>query len=346
MADGWLDPASAEYRLITGLIDSARRRVGAEPWTGRIGLMSSLSMRRRSRSEADGSIHLNPREVIAPLMQAQAGKPGSWMYPRAARDAAYTVIYEGLRQSSPIPADAAQRGGALDRELSFGENMLDQALAEQRTYEIAQEVMAENGLADAYSVDPPEAALAGQGLNADMTTPFRLNPTSASNTAAVKGLVDTVAAAGNRDRDDVFGSLITHDKTDRWAHVFRLVTAPADLSNLTQYQRKTAFAAVSLEAGRKWSHVTSMRRHTISTIAKAEQWGYSIGVDTAAAVIYASHQVCGRESARPVARQELSPTDVLGAQAPFTGVKPPGSTPAASTGQSTGAERPGPEVGQ
>ncbi|GAB2641246.1 hypothetical protein [Kribbella swartbergensis] len=348
---GLLDPSSAEYRVVAGIIASAHRRVGAtrsHRWNGDIGVLPTLS-RQRSQADLDGTIHLHPRNVIGPLMRAHGGAGGRWWYPRAARDAAYNVIYEALRQSSkpsvrPTDYDA---GKPLDGGLALNARTLDQSLAEQRTYEIAEAVLGDNGMAQVYVEDPPEAAgLGGHGLSSGMVTPFRVNPRATTATAGVRGFVDGLAAATGRGRDEVFDRLITEAKGSRWSLALQLVADPEVFSRLSSEQRSSAYSEASRHAAQEWSRLSSFRSITISTVEAAEQWGYSIGLETADTVVKQANGLPTPVTAEPAqalrapaGNRELSPNDVLGAQAPLTGVKRPESAPAAGTSSSAPAER-------
>jgi hypothetical protein len=240
-----LDPSSAEYRVVAGIIESAHRRVGAtrsQRWNGDLGVLSPLS-RQRSRSDLDGTIHLHPRNVIGPLTRAHGGAGGRWWYPRAARDAAYNVIYEALRQSSrpSVRAKDYEAGKPLDSELAFIDRNLDKALAEQRTYEIAEAVLGDNGMPHVYVEDPPEAAaLGGHGLSRGMMSPFRVNIANTTETAGVRGFVDGLAAATGRDRDEVFGNLITEAKGSRWSRALQMAADPEVFSALSSEEQLSA----------------------------------------------------------------------------------------------------------
>ncbi|MEI8406242.1 MULTISPECIES: hypothetical protein [unclassified Kribbella] len=353
-----LDRSSEEYRVVAGLIRSAQRRVGAtesQRWNGDIAVLSPLS-RQRSRSDLDGTIHLHPRNVIGPLMRAQAGQGGRWWYPRAARDAAYNVIYEALRQSSKTAVDPppAEPGKSLDSVLAPGARSLDMALAEQRTYEITHAVMSDNGMAHAYSDDPPEAtAIAGHGLSAGAVTPFRLTPFSTTTTAAARGFVDGVQAASGLDHEEVFDRLLTEAKGSRWSQAFKLVADqrhPGLLSELPAERQMAVYRDVSRQAVREWSRESSARRVTISTVDAASEWGYAIGRDTADLVVGLAQDLDKpaaaeptEEASRSTAHREMSPSEIFGAQAPLTAVTRPSSTPTASPG-TTGAEQQTPRI--
>lgn len=367
-----LDPSSEEYRVVAGIIRSAHRRIGATEshrWNGDIGVLSTLS-RQRSRSDLDGTIHLHPRNVINPLTRAHAGGGERWWYPRAARDAAYNVIYEALRHSSrpdlkPAPAEP---GKSLDSALRPGARSLDMALAEQRTYEITEAIMSENDLAQAYSEDPPEAAtVGGHGPATGMPTPFRLTTWSTTATAAARGFVDGVQDASGLGREEVFDSLLTEAKASRWSLAFKLVTDqhhPGLLSDLPPGTQLSVYQEVSRQATSEWNRGASPRRLMITTVEAATEWGYAIGRETADLVVDMAQaldklptavltQEQARESApdelegdasdgpqatESPAEPEISPGELFGAQAGFTGVAPPSSTPAAGPGTS-GSER-------
>ncbi|WP_433168839.1 hypothetical protein [Kribbella sp. CA-247076] len=339
-----LDPSSDAYRVVAGLIESTHRRVGAtrsQRWNGDIDVLSTVA-RQRSRSDLDGTIHLHPRNVLDPLTRADGGRDARWWYPRAARDAAYTVIYEALRQSSRSTTAAVDATGTLDSGLPPAARSLDQALAEQRAYEIAADVLTENGLAEVYVEDPPEAAaINGHGLARGMAGPFRVNPGSETRTAAARGFVERVADAADRGRDDVFDSLLTQAKQSRWSLAFKLVADkdhPGVLSGLAPEAAEAVYKDASRQAVLEWSRLSSLRPLTITSVGPAESWGADVGRAAADSVIRSAHTL---GEARPDAaavsagRRELSPGDVLRAQAPLTTAKrlDPGPTasPAAPT---------------
>lgn len=351
-----LDPSSAEYRIVSGIIESAHRRVGAagsQRWNGDLGVLSTLS-RQRSRSDLDGTIHLHPRNVIGPLTRAHGGAGERWWYPRAARDAAYNVIYEALRQSSrpSVRVRDYEAGKPLDAGLAFTDRSLDKALAEQRTYEIAEAVLGDNGMAHVYVEDPPEAAaLGGHGLSKGMISPFRVNPASTAQTAAARGFVDGLAAATGRDRDEVFDNLIAEAKGSRWSRALEIAADPAVFSTLSPEQRSSAYTEASRHAAQQWSRLSSFRGLAISTVDAANQWGYAIGGDTAAVVVERAGGLAAPIAAEPqqavespATTREVSPSELFGAQAPLTGVKPPPSAPGAAAGAASGPDRRTPEL--
>ncbi|MET9272402.1 hypothetical protein [Kribbella sp. NPDC003557] len=331
MPDGLLDPSSDEYRTIAGLIQAAHRRVGgtaSQRWNGAIGVLPTLS-RQRSRSDLDGTIRLHTRNVIAPLVRASGGADARWWYPRAARDAAYNVIYEALRQSSEpaLRPVEAKPGQALNDVLAPSARGLDQALCEQRTYEIAEQVLAENGLGHVYVEDPPEAAaLGGHGLSAGMVTPFRLTPTSVTATAAVRGFVDEVHAHCGGGRDELVDMLVTQPKGSRWSLAAALVAEhqhPGATSELDTERAVAVYGALSRDAAHEWSRLTSLRAATISTVDAATHWGHAIGRDTATRVVAAGKEIAGKYETAPnrttqdrarqdQARQPRAGTDVGG----------------------------------
>ena len=351
MADGrLLDPSSGEYRIVAGLIRSAHQTVGTtgqQWWNGRIGVLPATS-RTRSRADLDGTIQLHPRHVIAPLRRAEAGGRDRWWYPKATRDASYNVIYEGLRMAGPTGLKPGANQ-SLDRALPAGDRSLDRALNEQLTYEIAERVMAENGLADAFEADPPEAANSGYGFSAGMLQPFRINPLSTPSTAAARGLVDGLADATDRSPQLVLGTLAQSRKTERWSLAVSMVAETEQrgvLDALKANGLAVDFTEVSRAAGREWARLNGHQSLTISTVKAADDWGYAIGRDTAGVLVKAGKglaEVGSRvpqrgvtEVQKPAATRELSPDEVLGPQ-----VSPAGTpTATGATSASRAAARP------
>lgn len=353
-----LDRASDDYRIVAGLIRSAQQEVGAtgsQWWNGDIALLPATS-RTRSRTDLDGTIHLHPRRVIAPLHRAAAGGHDRWWNPKATRDASYNVIYEALRTSGPTGLSRTTTQ-PLDRALPADQAGLDRALTEQLTYELAERIMDRNGLGEAYEADPPEAAnLGGHGL---MSGPlgnaiFRINQLSTTSTAAARGLVDGIAEASGAPRDEVFAALVRSPKPSRLSVGLTTVAearSPGLVTELAAGGLQLNLTSAERAAGREWARLSSLRSITISTIDKAEQWGYAIGRDTAAVLVAAGNDAADRGSAilegkpvdlsRPAGARELRPDEILGAQAP------PGSTASGSgsaSAQRTGAERPDRQV--
>ncbi|MGW7685878.1 hypothetical protein ACWGID_34355 [Kribbella sp. NPDC054772] len=354
MADGrQLDPSSDEYRIVAGLIRSAHESVGVTDshwWNGRVGVLPTTS-RTYSRTDRDGTIHLHPRNVIAPLRRAGAGGHDRWWNPKATRDASYSVIYEALRVASPTSA-RGEANKPLDSALPAGVRDLDRALTEQRTYEIAEHVMTQNGLGDAYEPDAPEVALGGHGLSAGPlnTSAFRLNNLSTVSTAAARGLVDGITDATGIPRDRVFDTLLRSAKGNRWAFATSLVAESRHRGVVTELAAKgidVDATEVQRAAGREWARTSSFRKLTISTIEAAEQYGYAIGQDAAGVVIKAGQDLAaiepenversGADLSKPVTIRELSPAEVLAPQTPPTGTP---SAPGTAATQRSGAERP------
>jgi hypothetical protein len=354
-----LDPASEDYRIVAGLIRSAHEAVGAPEnqwWNGNVGVLATTS-RTRSRADLDGTIQVHPRHVIAPLHRAIGGGHDRWWNPKATRDAAYSVIYEGLRMAGPTglePKVNQPLDQPLDRALPAGDRSLDRALNEQLTYEITEAVMAANGLGDAYQADAPETALGGHGLSAGLLTSsvFRLNQVSTAPTAAARGLVDGLADATARPRQLVFNTLVQSVKTDRFGLAVTVVAETQQRGVLAAIEARGLeidVTGVHRAAGREWARLSSMRVHTISTIEAAEKWGYAIGQDTAGVLVTAGNGLAELGSSTPeqdvVAEQpiarELTPDEVLGPQASPTGTP---STAGSAPAQRTGAERSGNQV--
>jgi hypothetical protein len=400
MAAKLLDPSSGAYQVVAGIIEATHRRIGAKSsrWNGDINRLAAFG-RKRSESDLDGTIHLHPRTVINRLTRAQAGEGAGWLYPTAARDAAYNVIYEALRQtSSPTSRTLRGPGTPIYSVLDNPTIRLDEALCEQRAYEITKAVLSDNGLAHLYSEDAPETAqLAGHGLAAGWIG-FRLNGMSSTTlTSAARGFVDGLDAATAIGRDKVFDSLIRAKKSERWVAAFLTVADrhhPDLLSELPAKQRSSIFAEVNQQVCGEWKRVQSNRLLLVGTIPAAEQRGYAIGRDTADTIVRVAHDLpelvqrkfgptqqalradeparTAPEDPAPIqqpptseqpaetaqqdqpaapegqgrgnvgdAGREMSPSEVLGPQAPFTAVKPPSSAPVTDSG--TPGQTAGPE---
>ena len=325
-----LDRSWDEYRLVAGLIKSAHRRIGATEsrrWNGEIGLLSGLG---RSRSDVDGTIHLHRRAVIDALMRTRA----PWWYGHAARDAAYNVVYEALRQASD--SEASRKFYSLDDALPRGARSLDHALAQQRTYEITEAVLADNGLAHVYSTEVPETIRGGPIASRDNA--FGSATNAAAARGAARGLVDGLAAAGSHHRDEVFDALLNHPKSQRWGLALDLLAerhGPALRAKLAAEPHLVT--EVSKRADIEWGRLDSGWPRP--GFEDAPDFGYAVGRDTVKLVMRSASYLA-EQSAREATR-ELTPQEVFGGQAPFASVQAPVSPSDVSTvpGQSPGAER-------
>ena len=329
-----LDPSSDAYRVVAGIIESAHRRVGASEshrWNGQIGLLSGLG---RSRSDVDGTIHLHHRAVIDALTRTQA----PWWNAHAARDAAYYVVHEALRQASD--SESSRRGTPLDVALPRGARSLDHALAQQRTYEVIEAVLADNGMAHVYSTEVPGAIRGGPLASRDNA--FGPTTRSAAATGAARGLVDGLESAGKQSRNDVFDALLNHPKSQRWGLALALVAeqhGPALKAKLAAEPHLVT--QVSKRADIEWGRLETSSPKP--GFAGAPDFGYAIGFDTVKMVARSASYLAG-QPAREAAR-ELTPGEVLGAQVQFTSVTRPPSAPGVSTppGQSQNSARERPQ---
>jgi hypothetical protein len=319
-----LDRSSEEYRLVAGLVESAYRQISAPKsrcWNGDIGLLSGIG---RSRSDPDGTIHLHQRAVVGALMRTQGGASSPWWYRNAGRDAGYNVVYEALRQASEVTSS------------SPGLSSLDRALAQQRTYEITETVLAENGLAH-VSVDPPFMVQSGRLASSDAFGP---TTRSTAATAAVRGLVDGLSQAAKESRDEVFDAMLAHPKSQRWGLALVMVADQYGHSLRAKLVTQPhLFAEVSKRADIEWGRLESTSPRP--DLDEAPDFGYAIGLDTAKLIIRDADYLARHSPGK--AGWELTPNDVLGPQASFNSVKPPESTPGVK-GQPPGAERQSPEA--
>ncbi|TCO51550.1 hypothetical protein EV646_101541 [Kribbella antiqua] len=245
-------------------------------------------------------------------------------YGLAARDAAYNVVYEALRQASDN--ESSRTGELLDAALPPATRSLDDALAWRRTYEITEAVLADNGMAHVYSTEAPDRLRGGR------------TPRTTAGAEAARGLVDGLAAASTQSRGEVFDSLLNHPKSRRWDLAFAMVArehGPALMAKLASEPH--LFTEVSKRADIEWGRLDSGWPRP--GFEDAPDFGYAVGRDTARLLSRSASYLAGQE-ARTVSR-ELTPQKVFGGQAPFTSVQAPPSPPDVSTapGQSPGTER-------
>ena len=222
-----LDPSSAEYRLIAGIVRTAADTLGRPIWwNGRI--VARPAPYDVGRVQPDGTLELQREATLDPIVAALAGPELDKTAVAAAVNAFTTVVHEGAHLVSRDGDELA--GHPVDTAEAIA---LDEGLIERWTHHHVDDVLHRAG------VDRVLPQVIGR----------ELHDAYPAYTKATQTLVEGVAAMTGRSADDLEAELLKTERAHRWNRLVDAVAAHELGGELTEAERARLVTVVRVRFG-------------------------------------------------------------------------------------------------